>query len=65
MCGRTGSGKVRHLAIKELWVQEALRNKEFQLAIVDTLLNWAYIGTKAHAAERLDSLVRQLPLRRL
>ena len=65
MCGRTGSGKVRHLAIKELWVQEALRNKEFQLAIVDTLLNWADIGTKAHAAERLDSLVRQLPLRRL
>ncbi|CAK0864461.1 unnamed protein product, partial [Prorocentrum cordatum] len=36
----TGSGADRHLAIKELWLQEALRNKEFELAIVDALLNW-------------------------
>ncbi|CAK0791790.1 unnamed protein product, partial [Prorocentrum cordatum] len=37
---------VWHLAIKELWVQEALRNKEFELAIVDALLNWGDIGAK-------------------
>ena len=64
MCARTGSGKVRHLSIKELWVQEALRKKKFELKAVDTLLNWADIGTKAHAAERLDSLMRQMPIRR-
>ena len=29
VCTRSGSGKVRHLSIKELWVQEALRNNEF------------------------------------
>ncbi|CAK0795275.1 unnamed protein product [Prorocentrum cordatum] len=28
-------GKVRHLAIEELWVQEALGNKEFGLAVAD------------------------------
>ena len=45
-------------------MQEALRNKEFELGTIDTLLNWADIGTKAHASERLESLVRQMPLRR-
>jgi len=63
MCARTGSGKVRHLSIKELWIQEAYRNKEFDLVSVDTLLNWADIGTKAHTTERLTSLLKQMPLR--
>ena len=48
MCTRTGSGQVRHLSIEELWKKEAYRKKEFQLVSVDTLLNWADIGTKAH-----------------
>ena len=30
---------------------------------VDTLLNWADIGTKAHTSERLTSLLRQMPRR--
>ena len=59
----TGSGKVRHFSIKELWIQEAYRKKEFQSASVDMLLNWADIGTKAHTSERLTSLLRQTPLR--
>ena len=63
ICTRTGSGKVRHLLIKELWIQESYRKKEFQLVSVDTLLNWADIGTKAHTSERLTSLLRQMPLR--
>ena len=52
-------GKVRHLSIKELWIQEAYRKREFQLVSVDTLLNWADIGTKAHTSERLTSLQGQ------
>ena len=56
-------GKVRHLSIKELWIQEAYRMKEFPLVSVDTLLNWADIGTKARTSERLTSLLRQMPLR--
>ena len=50
-------------SIKELWIQEAYRKKEFQLVSVDTLLNWADTGTKAHTSERLTSLLRQMPLR--
>ena len=62
MCTRTGSRKVRHLSINEMWIQEAYRKKEFQLVPMDTLLNWADIGTKAHTPERLTSLLRQMPL---
>ena len=54
---------MRHLSIKVLWIQEAYRKKEFQLVSVDTLLNWADIGTKAHTSERSTSSLRQLPLR--
>ena len=50
-------------SVKELWIQEANRKKEFQLVSVDMLLNWADIGTKAHTSERLTSLLRQMPLR--
>ena len=63
ICTRTGSGQVRHLSTKELWMQEAYRKKEFQLVSVDTLLNWADIGPKAHTPERLTSLPRQMPRR--
>ena len=63
MCTRTGSGKVRHHSMEELWIQEAYRKVEFKLVSVDTLLNWADIGTKAHTSERLTSLLRQMLLR--
>ena len=63
MCTTTGSGKVRHLSIQELWIQEAYRKKEFQVLPVDTLLNWADIGTKGRTSERLTLLLRQRPLR--
>ena len=64
MCTRTGSGKVHHLGIEELWVQQKYRDRAFDLQPVDTLLNWADLGTKAHGAERLDPLCRQMLLRR-
>ena len=64
ICNRVGSGKVRHLSIKELWIQEEVRKKRLALDSVDTSMNWGDIGTKAHPKERLDSLVSQLPLRR-
>ena len=58
-----GKRTMRHLSIKELWIQEAYRKKEFQLVSVDTLPNWADIGTKAHTSERMTSLLMQKPLR--
>jgi KUP system potassium uptake protein len=64
ICNRVGSGKVRHLSIKELWIQEEVRKKRLALDSVDTSMNWGDIGTKAHPKDRLDSLMNQLPLRR-
>ena len=31
ICRRRGLGKVRHLAVADLWVQDRLRTKDFQL----------------------------------
>ena len=34
ICTRTGSGKVRHLSIKELWIQESYRKKRVPVGVV-------------------------------
>ena len=63
-CTRSGSGKVRHLTIKEQWMQEALWKGVLNLRVVDTLLCWADIWTKSLEKDRLDSLMLQMPLSR-
>ena len=50
---RQGVGRIRHLEAKSLWVQEALRRKEFALHAVGTHENTADIGTKALAQAKL------------
>ena len=46
ICRRSGIGKVRHLAIAQLWVQEKLRNKELNLFKVLGTENPADLLTK-------------------
>ena len=43
-------------------MRELFRKGEAELDKVDTLLNWVHIGTKTSEAERLDSLMMQMPL---
>jgi hypothetical protein len=62
MCLRSGSGKVKHLSIKELWVQELFRKKQASLSAVNTLINWGDIGTKALDPARLEFLQQIMPL---
>ncbi|CAK0856446.1 unnamed protein product [Prorocentrum cordatum] len=64
ICNRQGSGKVRHLSAKDLWVQSVFRDNRGNLKKVDTEVNWADLGTKAHAQARLQQLVDMVPLRR-
>ena len=59
---RVGCGKVKHLSLKQMWLQEAVREKELEIGKVDTLLNLADLGTKALEPSRMDSLMKQLPL---
>ena len=46
ICNRSGIGKVRHLAVSQLWVQERLRDKSFALYKVRGEFNPADLMTK-------------------
>ena len=46
ICRRSGIGKVRHLAVGQLWVQERIRLKEFELFKVQGWFNLADALTK-------------------
>jgi hypothetical protein len=63
MATRIGSGKVRHLDIKHLWVQERVRAAELHVTRVPTEENTADIGTKYLDAARINKLLRIAGLR--
>ena len=50
ICNRQGTGKVRHLSAKDLWVQEFFREKRGVLLKVDGSVNWADLGTSESTA---------------
>ena len=54
ICKRTGIGKVRHLATGQLWVQDRIRTKDFELYKVAGDDNPADMLTKDLAREFLD-----------
>ena len=54
ICRRSGIGRVRHLAVGQLWVQEKLRSKEFSLYKVLGLQNPADMLTKHITADELQ-----------
>ena len=51
ICRRTGIGKVRHLAVQQLWVQERVRSGGFRLIKVAGVDNPADLYTKYLTAE--------------
>ena len=53
LASRQGSGKVRHLAGKLLWIQEKTADNTFKLRQVPTAFNVADIGTKTLSRQRL------------
>ena len=54
ICKRTGIGKVRHLATGQLWVQDRIRTKDFELFKVAGEDNPADMLTKHLTRETLD-----------
>ena len=58
MLQRHGVGRVRHLATRFLWIQSALRDKEFDIERIEGKQNPIDIGTKVVDA---DNLRRSLP----
>lgn len=57
---RQGAGRIRHLEIKSLWVQVALRQKKFTLHSVGTNDNVADVGTKALPVAKLEKFRSEL-----
>ena len=63
ICRRSGIGKVRHLAVGQLWVQEKLRAKEFSLYKVLGLDNPADMLTKHISGDELQKHQTAVSLR--
>ena len=63
MMTRHGSGRVKHLEIKQLWCQQAIASGRFVLNKADTEHNEADIGTKSLPADRVEYLLSRLNLR--
>ena len=60
MASRTGLGKVRHMEVKFLWLQQALRDKKFRLYKIDGKLNPADVGTKPHSWQAMSPLLKKI-----
>ena len=60
LASRQGAGKVKHIAGKLLWVQDAVLYKQVALIQVPTLWNLSDIGTKPLGAKRLTLLLHEL-----
>ncbi len=59
---RSGSGKMKHMAAKHLWIQEVVRQGIVDVTTIDTLHNTADLGTKYHPERRLQELLQMMPV---
>jgi hypothetical protein len=57
IASRTGIGRVRHMEVKYLWIQEALKGKKFELRKIDGKQNPADILTKPKSAVEMESML--------
>lgn len=61
---RKGAGKLKHLELRELWLQDYVQQGKVQIRKEATATNVADLGTKALNGPRITELTRMLPLRR-
>ena len=57
---RQGTGRVKQLSGKVLWIQDAVRNGIIQLSQIPTIWNVSDIGTKALGVQRTQLLLHEL-----
>ena len=63
MCSRTGVGKTRHIQVRWLWIQDAIREKVVRLRKVKGTDNEADMGTKDLDGPTRQRLLQKLPLK--
>ncbi|CAE6957274.1 RE1 [Symbiodinium sp. CCMP2592] len=61
---RKGCGKVKHLSIRELWLQDFVQEGRVKIVKEPRKTNIADVGTKALPGPRVSELVKMMPLRR-
>ena len=59
---RTGLGKVRHLEVAQLWLQDRVTHREMQIVKVPTTENWADALTKHVSRDGLEKHAEQVEL---
>ena len=59
-CNRTGLGRLKHLQVEHLWIQEAVRNRRFDLVRINGTENPADLMTKVLGRQRIDELLARL-----
>ena len=57
IASRIGSGKLRHLHIRDLWIQEKTRSGEIKLECARSEDNTSDLGTKYLDRKRIDKLI--------
>ena len=62
MCRRKGLGKVRHLSVADLWIQDKLKNKELAIEKVLGIENPADLLTKYLDGVAQDGHIARLNL---
>ena len=62
MTARTGSGRVKHVETRYLCLQDRVRKKQFSVGCIDTSHNTTDLGSKFYSGERLQELMRMMPI---
>ena len=57
---RQGTGKVKHLSGKVLWIQDCVKNGDVELSQISTVWNVSDIATKALGSQRMQLLLHEL-----
>ena len=63
ICRRTGVGRIKHMQVRWMWVQESVRNKQLTIENIDTKQNTSDLGTKYLDLATRVMLIAMLPLR--
>ena len=62
---RKGNGKMRHVKIGQLWVQEAAEDEDLKFRKIAGEINPADLGTKHLTRKRIDDLIEKISLQEL
>ena len=64
IANRSGSGKLKHLDIKDLWLQDVVRANRLRIKKEPSASNWSDLGTKSLTGTRIGELLQIMPLTR-